>query len=321
VEEELAVRALWLAYIGKYTQDKIARYLNISRQKVQRLIAEGIARDYMTVQICHDISSLIELEERLKSTYGLEYAQVVPRLPGEQSAETYMESLGLVGSTYLINLLSGPESKTIGIGWGRTISHVAKGFYKRAEKKSTRHQFVPLMGSLSSNSAMNPMNLIYLFGEKTNAETYFMPAPFLVDSIEQRVILEQQKSVQKVLNLASTADHYFISIGEVGSTSSVLKFGLISQKHQKELLSQGAVADVLGKFIDKNAELVDHPINQLSITVDIETLRKKSVTAVCSGLEKIKAVRTVLEAKLISGLITDEETAGNLLGSPIQKQS
>lgn len=315
MKEELVVRALWLAYIGKFTQDKIARYLNVSRQKVQRLIAEGIERDFISFEICHEISELVEIEAQLKSTYGLEYAQVVPRMPGEQSAETYMESLGLVGSAYLANLLAGPDGKTIGIGWGRTISEVAKCFYKRVERKSTQHQFVPLMGSLNSKSAMNPMNLIYLFGAKINAETYFLPAPFLVDSPEQRAILEQLKSIQKVMNLAIAADYYFLSIGEIGPTSSVLKFGLISREHQEELINKGAVADVLGKFIDKEGKLVDHPINQLSISVDIDTLRQKHVTAICSGAEKFEAVRTVLNAKLISGLITDEATANSLLQS------
>ena len=51
MEEELTVRALWLAYIGKYTQDKIAQILNISRQKVQRLIADGIAKENFDHQI------------------------------------------------------------------------------------------------------------------------------------------------------------------------------------------------------------------------------------------------------------------------------
>jgi DNA-binding transcriptional regulator LsrR (DeoR family) len=37
------------------------------------------------------------------------------------------------------------------------------------------------------------------------------------------------------------------------------------------------------------------------------------VVAVCSGLEKLKAIQIVLKSKLISGLITDEETAGHLL--------
>ena len=313
MEDDLAIRALWLAYIGKYTQDKIAGFLNISRQKVQRLIADGIARDFISVNIDHEIEELIRIEEQLRAKFGLTYCQIVPRMPGKGSAETYMDSLGLAGSTFLINLLSGPEKKTIGIGWGRTISHVAKYFHRRVEKRLNHHRFVPLMGSLNSQSAMNPMNLIYLFGEKTGAETYFLPAPFLVDSVEDRSILEKQKSVKRVMDLATRADHYFISIGEVGPTSSILKFGLISKKLQKELRSKGAVADVLGKFIDENGELIDHRINQLSITLDIEILREKETTLICSGHEKIKAVRTVLKKKLASGLITDEETAGDLL--------
>jgi DNA-binding transcriptional regulator LsrR (DeoR family) len=313
VEKDLAIRALWLAYIGKYTQDKIAGFLNISRQKVQRLIAEGIAKDLITVNIDHEIGDLIEIEEQLRATHGLTYCRVVPRMPGNASATTYMESLGLVGSTYLMDLLSGPDKKTIGIGWGRTISHVAKYFHKRVDKSLSHHKFVPLMGSLNSRSAMNPMNLINLFGEKTGAETYFLPAPFMVDSIEDRSILVKQKSVRRVIDLATRADHYFISIGEVGPTSSVLQFGLISKNLQDELLAKGAVADVLGKFIDESGELVDHPINQLSITLDIEVLGKKETTLICSGQEKVRAMRTVLKKRLISGLITDEETAEDLL--------
>jgi DNA-binding transcriptional regulator LsrR (DeoR family) len=313
MEEELTVRALWLAYIGKYTQDKIAQFLNISRPKVQRLIANGIAQEFVVVQICHEISTLIEIEEEVKSKFGIEHCQVVPRMPSKACAETYMESLGLAGSTYLFNLLSGPEKKTIGMGMGRTLSHVAKHFQKRTDTRLNNHKFVPLIGSFTKNSAMNPMNLMYLLGEKTKAETYFLPAPFFVDSVEERDILEKQRSVKNVLDLALKADHYFIGIGEMGPTSALLKYSLISKKLQNQLRSKGAVAEIVGKFINKKGELVDHPINQLSITIPIETLRKKRVVAVCSGLEKVKAIQTVLKKKFLSGLITDEETAGHLL--------
>jgi DNA-binding transcriptional regulator LsrR (DeoR family) len=313
MEEELTVRALWLAYIGKYTQDKIARFLNISRQKVQRIIADGISKEFLSVQICHEISSLIEIEEKIRSKFGLEYCQVVPRMPGKACSETYMESLGLACSTFLFNLLSGPEKKTIGIGMGRTLSHMAKHFQKRADMNLNNHKFVPLIGSFTKKSVMNPINLIYLLGEKTNAETYFLPAPFFVDSVEERQILEKQRSIKKVLDLALKADHYFIGIGEVGPTASILKFGLISKNLYQQLRSKGAVAEIVGKFINIKGELVDHPINQLSITMPIETLRDKSVVAVCSGLEKVKAIQTVLEKNYISGLITDEETAEHLL--------
>lgn len=313
MEEEITVRALWLAYIGKYTQNKIAEFLNLSRQKVQRLIADGIANEFVAVQICHEISSLIEMEEKMRSKLGLKYCQVVPRMPGKACAETYMESLGLAGSTYLFNLLSGPEKKTIGIGMGRTLLHVAKHYQKRNDINLNSHKFVPLIGSFTKKSAMSPMNLMYLLGEKTNAETYFLPAPFFVDSVEEREILEKQRSVKNVLDLALKADHYLIGVGEVGPISSILKFGLISENLLKQLRSKGAVAEIIGKFINKKGELVDHPINQLSITIPIETLRDKSVVAVCGGLEKVKAIQTVLKKKFISGLITDEETAGHLL--------
>lgn len=313
MEEELTVRALWLAYIGKYTQDKIARFLNISRQKVQRLIADGISKEFVAVQICHDISTLIEIEEQLKSKFGIEYCRIVPRMPGMACAEIYMDSLGLAGSTYLFNLLSGPHKKTIGMGMGRTLLHVAKHFQKRTDINLNCHKFVPLIGSFIKKSAMNPMNLMYLLGEKTDAETYFLPAPFFVDSVEERKILENQKSIKNVLDLALQADHYLIGIGEVGPTSALLKYGQISKSVQNQLRTKGAVAEISGKFINRKGELVDHPINHLSITIPIEALRGKSVVAICSGLEKKKAIKTVLKNHLISGLITDEDTAEHLL--------
>ena len=115
------------------------------------------------------------------------------------------------------------------------------------------------------------------------------------------------------MDLALGADLYFLSIGEVGPTSSILKYKLISEGLHKALQDRGAVADILGKFIDKRGRLVDHPINQLSLAVDIETLRRKNVTVVCCGLEKLEGLYAVLTGMLINGLITDEETAEHLL--------
>ena len=91
----------------------------------------------------------------------------------------------------------------IGVGHGRTLAAVV-GNLPRIPRPGVR--FVSLLGSLTRHAAANPFDVIHRLAEITAAESYFMPAPFFADSMQDKQVLLGQRSLESVFALARTAE-------------------------------------------------------------------------------------------------------------------
>ena len=76
-----AARAGWLYYIAGNTQDEIARKLGVSRQTAQRLVSLSISEKLIKVRLDHPIANCLELAERVKQKYAIDFCEVVPSDP------------------------------------------------------------------------------------------------------------------------------------------------------------------------------------------------------------------------------------------------
>ena len=111
-------------------------------------------------------------------------------------------------------------------------------------------RFVSLLGSLTRHAAANPFDVIHRLTEITGAESYFMPAPFFADSIEDKQVLLGQRSLESVFALARAAELVVVGIGEVGPRSHLLTSGMITAEEFAEVERAGAVGELLGRFVD-----------------------------------------------------------------------
>jgi DNA-binding transcriptional regulator LsrR (DeoR family) len=74
------------------------------------------------------------------------------------------------------------------------------------------------------------------------------------------------------------------------------------------------VGDLLFHFFDRNGDLVDHPVNQLVMSVEVDRLRRAPVRILTSGgEEKIGALMGAMNLIRPTVLITDEESARRML--------
>jgi DNA-binding transcriptional regulator LsrR (DeoR family) len=82
----------------------------------------------------------------------------------------------------------------------------------------------------------------------------------------------------------------------------------------EDLMQAGAVADILGNFIDLNGRLVDSDLNQRVVGTSLDVLAEmENVFAVAGGLRKAQAISAALRSGCITNLITDAETAEQIL--------
>jgi len=299
----MAARAAWLSYVGGYTQEEIAGRLGVSRVKVNRLIADAIAAGLVRVFIEGTAAECVALEDAITSRWGLQFCTVVPNVDEDALP---LRSLSTAGAHYLTGVLDRREAELIGLGHGRTLAEVVRHL-PRIPRPEVR--FVSLLGSLTRHAAANPFDVIHNLTEITGAESYFMPAPFFADSIEDKRVLMAQKGLKDVFALARAAKLHIVGIGEVGPKAHMLATGTITAEEFRQLERAGAVGEVLGQFLDARGRPVEADINQRAVAVQLAEIKGTRIVAFAGGRTKTRAIAAVLESRVVTGLITDETTA------------
>lgn len=309
-EAGLAARAAWLSYVGGYRQEDIAERLHVSRVKVNRLIAKAHRRGMVRVFVEGSVADCVALEDALAKRFGLQFALVAPSLNG---GELPLATLGNAGSRFLHSVLENGPELTIGVGHGRTIASVVDSL-PRVSRPGVR--FVSLLGGIVRNAVANPFDIIHRLGERTGGETYFMPVPFVADSVADKSVLTAQRSLREVFELAAETELCIVGIGELSDNAFMRLSGMVSDADFRELREAGAVGEVLGQFLDGDGRPLDVDVNRRSIGLKLNDLRGgRRVVAIAGGPSKVAAIGAVLRTGVITGLITDEGTARSIVAA------
>lgn len=303
-----AARAGWLYYVGGMTQDQIAAKLGVSRQRAQRLVARAMAEGLIHVRLEHRLARCLELEAALKAKFGLKRARVAPDLgPGAEPAKATAAAAATLLESYLAN----PEPLVIGFGTGRALSAMAG---ELAAQPCERHRIVSLIGNIAPDGSATFYDVLLRIADKLHAPHYPMPVPVVSETAAERALFHRLKPVQAVVRLVQTADVTFVGIGQMGDDAPLLKDGFVTREQLVAMQAQGAAGEIAGAVYDAAGQYLDTPLSGCMGGVRIEPGREVPVIAVAAGASKAVAIGAALRGRLINGLVTDETTAGTLLG-------
>jgi DNA-binding transcriptional regulator LsrR (DeoR family) len=232
--------------------------------------------------------------------------------PGDvELAAADRRAVAIAAAEILANEIARHPAGVFGLGWGNTIADMVA---QAQDVSAPEAKFVALMGSLTRTSAANPFESVHRLAERAGGEGFFLPAPHMADSLEDRNVLMGQRTVRETLALAARADLCMVGVTEVADTSFLLTERLIAPDEHEEARRAGAVGSFTGLFFDQAGRPVPCALNERRIGVDPEVLRGRRVVAVVSGVEKAAAVRGALEGRFFTGLVLDERLAEHLLG-------
>ena len=305
----LAARAAWLSYVGGYTQQEIAERLGLSRVKANRLIPLARQEGLVRVFIDGTPAECVALEDRIAQRWGLAFCTVAPSL-GE--GRLPLRALASAGSSWLDGVLEKGEVSLIGVGHGRTLAELVRNLPRVPRPKI---RFVSLLGSLTRKAAANPFDVVHRLVDRTGGEGYFMPVPFVADSIQDKKVMLSQKSLSDIFALARRCDLFLVGIGELGPSAHMRATGMVTEVEYKDLKAHGAVGDVIGQFLGADGRPVASEVNQRTLGLRIEDLRGREVVAVAGGAEKRDAILATLASGIVTGLIIDEATARLVLAA------
>jgi lsr operon transcriptional repressor len=298
-DEGLMARIAWLYYNDGLTQSELGEMFNLSRVKVSRLLEAGRAAGLIQVRINSRHHAAIEAERRLRERFALADCRVIPDGPGTPVAER----LGEAAAQYLMEKLR--PDQLLAVGWGETVSASIRKLGYVAQERGVG--VVSLTGGVRT----------YVEGMRRanwDHTVSIIPAPLIVGSPALAAALMAEPSVSALMDMAIDADFKLVGIGAIDERATVVTHGFIPPTDIEPMRRRGAVGDILCRFFDREGAVLDLPLHDRVVGVNLDRLRGASrVIGAAGGRSKVPAIRAALTGGIVDILITDETTARTLL--------
>ena len=297
-------RVLVLHFLEGQKQSDIAKRLNLSTSKVNRLIAQGRRLDMVRINIENPFQTLMGIERNLISATELTDTVVIPSVSG--SLNTALQQVGRAAANHLMETLR--DGDVIAITGGRAVSVVVESL---RPKRAFDVTVVPLTGGVQGKYFTDVNHLATRMAERLNGRALLMHAPLFAENQEKRDMLMEVVSIREVLDLARSADVALVGIGSVESEgSSYYDLHPTTDADRKMLIHSGVAAEFLAHLINSDGAVLDYAINSRLVAVPPASLEQcNRVIGVAAGPQKVLPIRAVLQGKFLNSLITDEDTA------------
>jgi DNA-binding transcriptional regulator LsrR (DeoR family) len=304
--DRLRIRAAWMYFIEQMTQNEIAEVLGVGRVTIVRMLAEARARNEVKIAIESELSELVKLERALEKTFGIQQAFVAPLSTPEADP---IPAIAAKTGAYLSEAMK--SGMRVGVGWGRTLFSTLSFI---TPKSLSDFKVISLLGGVGVARQINPAEFAWRFAQTFQGEGYLIPAPAVVDSVETKIALIERCGLQDIFRMTDDLDAVLLSIGGIRSATTFYRGGYLKEAQREELIARGTVGDLLFHPFDINGQIVDHPINGVVMSVDVERLRRAPLRILTSGgPEKIEALLGAMNLIAPTVLITDEESARRVL--------
>lgn len=310
-EAELMTRAAWLYHVADLNQQEVSRRLGLTRARVNRLLQQAREHGIVSVSVTARDLGLLPEEDAIRARFGLDFCIATPALGLAQDGsgadpDAALRMVGMAGAGWLRDRLAATPDTVVGVGWGRTLAHLAR---QLAGVSAPKARFVSLMGSFTANSAVTPFDVVQTLAQATGGAGHVLPVPFIADSEADRRMLLAQHAVQATLALARRADLALISVGDLREDSVLRRTGTLSAQDIDALRRAGAVGDTNGIFFDSDGCPVDHPFNRRTLAVGFDALRAMEGVLLSGGVAKVAATRALLRSGVLRGLVIDGDSA------------
>lgn len=302
-----AARAGWLYYIAGNNQEQIAQKLGVSRQTAQRLVSMSVSAGLIKVRLDHPIGRCMDLAERLRSRYALDYCEIVPTDPDSTST---VVGVAQAAAAEIERRLMGEKPIIMAIGTGRTLKAAVE---QLPAMDCPQHKVVSLTGNIAPDGSAAQYNVVFTLADAVKTRTFPMPLPVIASSAEERELLHQQPMIRDTLALGAKADVTFVGLGDLGPAAPLYLDGFITEAELKSLQRAGAVGEIVGWAFDAQGKLIEGLTNDRVASARLPSREASLVVAIAKGEKKLPGIRAALGRRLVNGLITDEQTAEQLL--------
>jgi DNA-binding transcriptional regulator LsrR (DeoR family) len=295
--------------VGNLSQQEISDKLGISRFKIVRLLADAKQLGVVRIAIEHNTTATLDLADQLTERFGLKEAQVAPAPQSDGNAEA-RRAVGIIAAAFLARIALANQPMTVGLGWGRTLGHMADNLVGVTNPHIT---FVSLMGLLNRADPTQPVDVCVRLAALTSGKANLLPAPFVVDDKAACDVILQQRLVKETLETARRADYAITSVGECRDGAVLFESGLFTTEQIDQLRDNNVVADCCGVFFTADGTVAGIPLNGCTPCAKPNEMPNTDMTLLAGGLSKKVGTLAVLRANFVDRLFVDENLARTLL--------
>lgn len=308
MESELAEPQLIAAlarrhYLEDVSKVQLAKEFGISRFRIARLLAKGRDEGIIRLEIIDPSTDLPTLSEPLASHLGLRYVRVI----GSNGTDTDVRTqLGLMGAQLLGELVKPGDN--VGLGWGRTVAEVAKNL-----RNLPPVTVIQICGAVAAPHTPSPIDNIREAVANANGYIHDLPVPFFVRSPEmRRQLFETHSYVRGQFEHLDTA---LVSIGSWEHKETQL-YRELPPSVRARLDQVRPAGELAGIWYDRTGRVLAPEVTRMCMTLETHHLSQTPrVIAVAAGVKKVSAILGAARTGLITGLVTDRDTAEALLES------
>lgn len=300
---KLLVQVAKLYYENDYSQEMVAKTLNLSRPYISKLLNEAKAAGIVRVQVIDPLSVETVLEKKIRERFGLKKVIIVPR--GTEGNALFR--LGLEAARYLDGILR--DGDMIGTSWGETIYECSKVLMERQDLKDLVS--VQLCGGTSNlNKKVYTAEIAGNFSVALGCSSFLLPLPAVLDNKKMVDMLREDHHMAKILQYGYDANIALVTMGAFGVRSALVRAGYLEYEQMERLLGMGAVGDICSHIIDIHGNICDRELDERTMAVPLDVIRQKEYRiGVAQGVSKVESICGALNGGIVNVLITNEDTA------------
>lgn len=318
ISEDLHIKAAWLYYIHGFSQEEVAKNLRTSRSKVARMLSSAREKGVVKISIEHETTETLALCDWISATYNVKECLLTPYIGIESTdleltARLGKQAVGIVAANHISRRLQNAELLTVGIGAGKTLAEMVVSFPSMAKSDL---RVVSLLGASSLDDGNGCYSLTLRFAAATGGSALTLPAPLTVTDPETRRALERDRSVLDTLDIARNASLKVLGCSDCSAGNTFFRAARLEAREIAELVASGAVCEIGGSFLDRNGSLAPTLLNDRTMGVGLDALRRSEVIVLAAGRRKVEPLRAVLKAGLADTIVIDNEIAEELVNRP-----
>ena len=295
-------------YEQELSQQEIASRLGKSRPTISRMLSEARRVGIVRIDVCAPEERSPSLERSLTDRFGLHEVQVQVLKRGDVDPA---DTLGQAAASYLQAIMR--DGLTVGVSNGRALAATAR--YLRPER-SLQLTVVQIIGALGNdNPRIDGPDIARSLADAYDTDCRFLHVPLLVESTEVKQTLLRDRNISQTLRMGAHADVAIVGVGTLDPADrSPIFEGFLSATEIAQLRSAGAVGHVCGEFYTKTGDRARVDINERTIAIGLNALRKiPTVLAVAGGASKAEAILGAIRGRYFNTLITDDGAAVRML--------
>jgi DNA-binding transcriptional regulator LsrR (DeoR family) len=306
---KLLSQVAYMYFIEDISQQEISEKLGIYRTTISRLIKEAREKGIVEINVRNFDTKMYALEKHFQEQYHMKFIQIVPT-DSEDSEQEKDEGLARAGATFIKQRLE--KNSVVGVSWGRTLAQTISHIENR---RNTHSVFVPIVGGPSHvNTQYHVNTLVYELARKFGGSSQFVNATVVQETRALKEGIIRSKYFSELNDYWSKLDLAIIGIGGKLSVKDSQWRDLITPDDYEDLKLREAIGDCCCRFIDEDGKILRGSLYERTIGIDLTDLAKVPLSVgIARSKAKAKAILAMLKKGYINALITDEETALEIL--------